>query len=398
MTNETPTPANNAGTPLEDHAAPPLDEHAAPPLDEHAAPPLEPATAYETTEPPEIPPAPEPFYPPQPLQAEKRASSAPLLLAVLVLALIVLGGGYYLWTTTNGAGQQVAALQSQLDTLQQRLQAVEARPLPQPPPPPPNLQPLEQRLTALENKPPPPVPAAPLDTEGRTQLAALSGRIDSVTARDDQIGTQEQMDAGKLTAQEQADIAKLSAQEQTDISKLSGQIAGLDTRVTAATKADSQIESLASKQALIERLQSAAVALQAGRPLGDIPGAPPALAQFATKPPPTDASLRLSFDQAAAKAHLAGQPPADETPFLNRVWDKAQSLVTVREGDRVLVGDAVSGVLEHSRHLLDAGDVAGAVTALNGLAGPAAEAMAPWRAQAQSLLDARAAMITTAHS
>ncbi len=37
------------------------------------------------------------------------------------------------------------------------------------------------------------------------------------------------------------------------------------------------------------------------------------------------------------------------------------------------------------------------MAALDGLAGPAAAAMAPWRAQAQSLLDARAALITAAH-
>ena len=47
--------------------------------------------------------------------------------------------------------------------------------------------------------------------------------------------------------------------------------------------------------------------------------------------------------------------------------------------------------------LLDAGDLPGAVTTLDGLTGAAAAAMAPWRAQAQSLLDARSALITAAN-
>ncbi len=167
--------------------------------------------------------------------------------------------------------------------------------------------------------------------------------------------------------------------------------------MVAVTKAGSAIATLADREARTARLQMANVALQSGKPLGDIPGAPPALAQFATKPPPTEAALRLSFDAAANSAHEAGQPAKETTPFLTRLWDRAQSGVTVREGDRIIVGDAVSGVLEHARHLLDAGDLPGAVAALDGLAGPAAAAMAPWRAQAQSLLDARAALITAAN-
>ena len=89
-------------------------------------------------------------------------------------------------------------------------------------------------------------------------------------------------------------------------------------------------------------------------------------------------------------------PPQTDGPLLSRMWGRMQSLVTVRQGDRVLVGDAVTGILEHARTQLDAGDVAGAVGTLDQLAGPAAAAMAPWRQQAQSLLDARAAMLALA--
>ena len=301
--------------------------------------------------------------------------SAPLLIAVVVLGLIVVVGGIVLWRSGSAANDQVAQLQGQLAALQGRVDKVEARPVPvppPPPPPPPDLGPLEHRLTALEQKPP---PQAQLDNAGQQQIADVSSRIDGVAARQNQLGTT----------------------EQADVAKLDGRINDLTTQMAAVTKAGSAIASLADRQARTARLQMANVALQSGKPLGEIPSAPPALAQFATKPPPTEASLRLSFDAAAEAAHEAGQPPKETTPFLSRVWDRAQSALTIREGDRIIVGDPVSGVLGHARHLLDAGDLPGAVTALDGLAGPAAAAMAPWRAQAQSLLDARAALITAAN-
>jgi hypothetical protein len=72
--------------------------------------------------------------------------------------------------------------------------------------------------------------------------------------------------------------------------------------------------------------------------------------------------------------------------------------VTVRHGDQVLVGDPASVVLAEARAKLVAGDLAGAVAALGKLDAAAAKAIAGWRAQAQSLLDARAALASIASS
>jgi hypothetical protein len=74
------------------------------------------------------------------------------------------------------------------------------------------------------------------------------------------------------------------------------------------------------------------------------------------------------------------------------MWRKAQTLVTVRQGDTVLVGAPAAVTLNAARGKLDAGDLAGAVAALSALDGPAAKAMAGWRSDAQALLDARAAL------
>ncbi len=203
------------------------------------------------------------------------------------------------------------------------------------PPPSVNLQPLEARIAALEQKPQAPA----VDP-------ALATRVDALAA-------------------------SLKTTEQ---------------RATAA-------ESSAARAA---RLEQVAAALRDGKPLGTLPGAPPALARFATEAPPTEAQLRLDFSKAAAAALAASQPPAAGLSLGQRVLRNVQSLVTVRQGDRVVLGPPASETLGTAQQRLDAGDLAGAVAALDALDPAAAAAMAGWRERAQSLLDARAALATAA--
>ncbi len=140
------------------------------------------------------------------------------------------------------------------------------------------------------------------------------------------------------------------------------------------------------------RIQAARAALAAGEPLGPIPDAPPELARFADARPPTEAALRLAFP-AGRRRRAGGQPPGYAgKPFGERLWQRAQGLVTVREGDRVIVGDPSAGILADARSHLEAGDLAGAVAAVSTLTGPAAQAMAAGSTQAKSLLAARAAL------
>jgi len=74
------------------------------------------------------------------------------------------------------------------------------------------------------------------------------------------------------------------------------------------------------------------------------------------------------------------------------MWAEIASLVTVRAGDRVVVGAPASVVLDAARERVEAGDLAGAVAALDALDPAAAAVMADWKASVQSLLDARAAL------
>ena len=329
--------------------------------------------------PPEPPPAahPEPLPEAEPVATERpprrrRGGALRTLLATL-LFLILFGAVAWLWDqqqqlTAMYAAQptvspdQIAALQQRIDGLAQQVTELRRRPLPKPAaaaPPPVDLGPLEARLAALEQRQTPPAP----------DLAPLEQKLSSVAA---------QTEAAKGA---EADVtSKLGA---------------LTQRLAAA---EQQAQALAGKATAAQRIEQAQVALDAGEPLGNIPGAPAALARYAQQKPPTEAALRLSFPAAAAAAEHASAPSTVGKSLGERMWLRAKALVTVKQGDRVVVGAPAAEVLGAAQEKLDAGDLAGAIKALDGLDGPAAQAMAPWRQQAQALLDARGALTQMARS
>jgi hypothetical protein len=272
------------------------------------------------------------------------------------------------------------ALVRRISALEERVARLEQRPVPGTP----DLRPLDARLTALEQRPSqeasPGAPSADLrPLEARlagleqrqpADLQPLENRFTALEAR------QQQADAGlsaRIASLENADRAM-----QADLAH----------RADAATAAAKHI-------ALVE---AAAQALAAGQKLGDVPGAPPALARFTDADPPTLASLRLAFPAAAREALGASRPPTEGKPLMTRLWAQAQDLVTVRQGDHVLVGDPAAGLLERARTALDAGDLGAAVADIGSLQGAAAQAMAEWLAQARALLAARAALTAWARS
>lgn len=219
----------------------------------------------------------------------------------------------------------------------------------------PDLQPLTQRLTALEQRP-------------AYDPAAVNGKFSDLGAKLQQVQDADGTLGNRLDSVEKQ----------------------------AGTQAD-QLKALTQKAQITARLQGVAAALAAGQQLGEIPGAPPALARFAHEAPPTEASLRESFDQYADAAQKASQPAiTDNQDFGSRLWTRAQQAVTVRQGERVLVGDPIAGVIARAREKLDNGDLAGSVAALQGLAGPAAASMQPWTDKASSLVAARSAIASLA--
>jgi predicted nucleic acid-binding Zn-ribbon protein len=279
--------------------------------------------------------------------------------------------------------QQADTAQQQMAMLAQRVDALEHRPAP----PQPDLAPLEGRIAALEKRSGQP-----------PELAGLSARVDSLAGRLDRLADQQ----GQLANQQQYltdQRQQLAGQIQGDETAQTRRLDALEARIAAVEQQAGKVSGLADRAGRIARIQAAEAALDAGLPVGDLPDAPPALARFANSAPPTPASLRLAFPAAARDAETAAATEsggAERAGFWDAVGERLRSLITVRRGDRVIVGNRVDGAIASASHALDAGDLAGAVAAVSRLHGAPAQAFAAWRTQAESLLEARRALASLA--
>lgn len=263
----------------------------------------------------------------------------------------------------------VQALARQIQTLESRLGRLEQRPAGAS-----DVAPLTARIDALEKR-------SPSDTG---PLAARVAVLEQKAGGDVQIAGRVDALAGRLDA--------LAGREQAGETELTRRIDAVAARVVALEQTAGQISGLADRAGRLARLQAAEAALAAGQPLGEIPGAPSALARFAAAKPPTEAMLRLTYPAAERAALAASRPDTDGKPFLDRVLARAQDLVTIRQGDHVILGDPAAGILARAHTALTAGDLPATVAAVMDLHGPAADAMADWRSQAEALLAAKAAL------
>ena len=223
--------------------------------------------------------------------------------------------------------------------------------------------------------------------QGAAQMEQLGGDVSRLALRP----------APDVTAR---DVTALTAR----ITKLEQRLAALEQRPTAnidLSPLEARVSALEQRPAgaeagprlvALEQMQAASTALAAGRKLGVIPGAPPALARFAETAPPTEAGLRLEYRPLAARAAEASRPATESQSMAERMWLQVQTLVTVTDHEKVLVGAPARVVLGEAEEKLNAGDLAGAVATLGALDSGAAGVMADWRARAQALLDARAAL------
>jgi hypothetical protein len=303
--------------------------------------------AAEAAQPAATPPAAEP-----PRAAPSVAAPGRRVLGIVVAVGFVVGAAAWGW------------LWQQQQDLAARIQ-----PAPAPSIDPARLAGLESRLASLQQRVAPleQRPAAPA-----VDLQPLAARVDAVAARVDAL---QGPDAGTVQS-------------------LNGRLQGVEQRLGEVERHEQAASARAER---VARMRAAGAALAAGQPLGDIPGAPAALNRFASASPPTEASLRLAFPAAAAAAEQASQPNAGAS-LPDRIWQRVETLLIVRQGDKVLVGPPAAQVLPQAQARLDAGDLAGAVAALDQLDPGAAKAMAGWRAQAQSLLDAQAALASMERS
>jgi hypothetical protein len=156
------------------------------------------------------------------------------------------------------------------------------------------------------------------------------------------------------------------------------EVAALTRRLTAA-------EARTERLALVEALRGR---FEAGAPLGPVLArlgaeAPAALARYREAGAPTEAALRLAFEEAVrtARARAAETRPSG-----------LGSLFTIRRGDTVVWGDQAEGTLERARRALEAGDIPAALAQLRELPQTHRAAFAAWAGNAEALAAARAAL------
>ena len=276
-----------------------------------------------------------------------------------------------------------APLAARLDALEKRVAVSVSSPVSSPDP---DLRPLVARLDALETRVARDTSPVPSSATGE-DLRPLLTRLDALERRLAEGAT----DPGKVDAISSRVDALSSRDPAADLrarlDDLERQLGGLSAKGAGTAETSDR----AARQA---RLHAAVVALAAGRPLGAIAGAPAALTRFATAAPPVESALRLAFPAASRAALQASLPDTEGKPFLDRVLARLQDfrLVTVREGETVLIGNSAVAILARAQAQLDAGDLAGATLTAGKLLGPPAEKMAAWLADAKALVAAREAL------
>ncbi len=236
---------------------------------------------------------------------------------------------------------------------------------------------LGDRLAKLEQA------AGQTAQQAEADQKAQQGDSATLTTLNDRLAKLEQA-TGQVQSQDAAD-QKAQATDLQTLAALNDRVAKLEQGAGVATGA-------AKDATRAIQLEAAAAALQAGQPLGALPGAPPALARFATAAPPTEAALRADFPRVADSARAVSQPDNAKRSFFDRALARIQQSVVVRQGDHVVVGDPAAGVLARAQASVSAGDLKGAVDTLGALSGPAAKAVQDWVGQAHALIDARAAL------
>jgi len=340
------------------------------------APPSPPTAKASPPPPPKASPPPN-VSPPLPAAKPAKSRGAAWALSLLVLALALVGTAPYWapsvlpllpWAPPQPEAQ-TSALAARLDAAEAaqskmaaQLAQVESEQQQQPQAPPPNygaiLQPLVGRLNALEQR------TANSSAQGSS---ALTQSIQQMGARLDGFDAK----LGKLAA------AQASGDE-TDRALLAA-VAELRAAMAGSGPFDGELQSVA---ALAHNDSDIAAALQplSGAAVAGLPSAALLAVQFRTETAP-------------AILHATAAAPNSTGDLGDRVLAEIEGLVTVRRIDASgTPSDPTEAAVRAAEASLDKGDLAGAIAALNGLRGGAADAAHPFIAAAQQRLDAERAV------
>ncbi len=236
-------------------------------------------------------------------------------------------------------------------------------------------------------------------------VAALGQRVDGVANEARQAGAKASA-AAEAASSRPADASAPSidlSPIEKKLTALEQSIADVSRRATVAADTEkrlAEVERLAKAERNVDAAALAALklgdALNAGRPykaelvlFANTPGIEAEVKTLMTHAEtgvPSRATLIERFPAAAAGA-VRNADRGDD--LLSQTIAKLKGLVQIR---RVAPGDDLDGRLARAELLLKAGDLPGALAALDGLPDGAAKALASWRADAQARLDAERAL------
>ncbi len=342
--------------------------------------------------------------PPGPPPAAPRGGSRLTASVAWLAAILAVGAAGYALTLSPGevGGAAALRLETSLAALERQLANV-ARP--EPPRPDPRIDEMLKRIDALDaemRKRIEGLEARPLPEPAAPATAAVAPAVDEalaarLAALEEQLAAREQRasigpDPGQVAAA-MAENRRLSnevARLQEQVGALSptqprGPREGLLVAIGQLREAARRGAPFAAELRIVQALASDEADLAA--PLAG-------LMPHAERPVPTREALVARFPALAAAASRAAQVAmlsADRAPadtvrnWWNGVVDRVSGLVSVRRvGD--VPGDGEAARLARGDRAIAAGDLAGALAALDGLAGPAGGTLAPWLAEARARL------------
>ena len=241
-----------------------------------------------------------------------------------------------------------------------------------------------------------------ISNEQLDELAARLSKLESGTVTENGAATETAV--GALASR----IEALENKSLPDAPDLSPAINDLSQRLSALeeVKAKAQ-ESVASAPGMILAVGQLREALRTQRPFvasldsikafagedATLLGAIEVLEPFAAGGLPTVVGLRKAFDDLAPQIMRAVVTPQGDS-WVDQTVNRLASVVSVRKTDGSLAGDSTAAIVAEAEAALAAGNLAGAVTALEGLSDGPAKAAASWMESAGTRLKAEEALDT----
>jgi predicted nucleic acid-binding Zn-ribbon protein len=249
------------------------------------------------------------------------------------------------------------------------------------------------------------------------ETAELAGRLDNATTRlETAVGRIDSLAKRVDTLSGRVQTVENQAADTESVQKLSSRVAAVDEQLAGMESLRQRMENRANVEDVARTAAASQVArimvvtelrdalrfkapfdaeLQAARDVLPADAAAQAqlerLAERAAEGIPTQEQLAARYNDAARNA-VGAAASGEDGGLLGGVMRRLNNVISVRPVDPGAGGSGPTAILAQAQGQLEAGDLAGAVAALDKLSGKPAEAMAPWLADARARVAATEAV------